>query len=193
MKQSEKLDIILRGLYQHQGYWEIEKILDSNKISVSTEEIWRLAHRLHSDGYIEQPAVSAGKPLCRINSYGIGYFEGSSYTYEGQSLITNNYITVSSSPNAAVVTNSQHVNITITNYTEIKNKISELKEATKKETDITESKINEILDCLSEIEASVDADHTPKFSFRSLLSLTSDIVGLSPLVIALAKILGFPI
>ena len=175
MKQSEKLDIILRGLYLHKDkYQTIGEILNSNGIEASLEEKWQLVHRLRDDNFVTDPFSSNGDPACKINTYGIEYCEESSYTYKGQSLITNNYtISISDSPNASIVSNSQNVSITINNYTEVKDKIVELREA----IDLNK----------------VDQGRIPKYSFKSLLSMSADIATILPIVYALAKLLGVPL
>lgn len=195
MKQSEKLDLILRGLYQHrdEGIWGIDEILQSYGLSISNEEIWRLAHRLKDDGYIDGPYIGDGKPTCRINTYGIEYCEESSYTYKGESLITNNYFSITDSPNAAIVNNSQNVLININNYREVKEKIAELKGAINSNGEIDMPRKQDILGCLEEMESSVEAGQIPKYSFRSLLSMSSDIATILPIVYALAKLLGVPL
>lgn len=113
MKQSEKLDLILRGLYQHMNdglYWPISEVLKPLGIQLNFEELWRLAHRLHDDGYIESPISDGQDVICKITSYGIEYCEESSYTYTGQSIITNAYnITVEDSQNVSVVGTSENV------------------------------------------------------------------------------------
>jgi len=195
MKQSEKLDIILRGLYLHKDkYQTIGEILNSNGIEASLEEKWQLVHRLRDDNFVTDPFSSNGDPACKINTYGIEYCEESSYTYKGQSLITNNYtISISDSPNASIVSNSQNVSITINNYTEVKDKIVELREAIDLNKEIDSRRRQDLLECLDEVEANVDQGRIPKYSFKSLLSMSADIATILPIVYALAKLLGVPL
>jgi hypothetical protein len=194
MKQSEKLDLILRGLYEHMNdgqYWSITEILKPLGIQLNFEELWRLTHRLYEDNYIHQPISNVKDVLCKINSYGIEYCEEDSYTYTGHSIITNTYnISITDSPNATIVSNSQNVSISINNYAEVKNKITELRNAVQSNPGIDQLKKQEIIECIDEVEANVDNGRVPKYTMRSLLSLTSDIAGLASIGLELAKLFG---
>jgi hypothetical protein len=115
MKQSEKLDLILRGLYKHKDdgqWWSVKEILQSCNLPTNAEETRRLAQRLKEDNYISAPGYHLDDVFCKITTYGIEYCEESSYTYTGHSLITNNYnISIEDSHNVSVVSNSEEVRV----------------------------------------------------------------------------------
>jgi HEPN domain-containing protein len=190
MKQSEKLDLILKELYKHKHdgkFHSISEICNYLKMSViENEEIFSLAQRLKNDCYINLQ-FSHDDAFASLTSYGIEYCEEDSYTYKGHSIITNNYINVTNSPNANVVSNSSNVTITITNYGEIKNKITEIKEAVGKLTDETIKQ--EVLDCIEEIETNIEAGRKPKFAFASLINIAGSLSGVGLLIIELGKLI----
>jgi hypothetical protein len=115
MKQSEKLDLVLRGLYEHKDdglYWPISDFLKAIGFQPKFEELWRLAIRLRDDNYVQDPISDVQDVLCKITSYGIEYCEESSYTYVGKSIITNNYnISIGENKNLSVVSDSQNVSV----------------------------------------------------------------------------------
>jgi hypothetical protein len=194
MKQSEKLDVILRSLYKYRDdgqYHSVKEILESHNIAITLEEIPRLAFRLRDDGFVDLIAAVPDDYLCQINSYGIEYCEGDSYTYKGSSLISNNYnLTISNSPQSSIVAGSQNVTITTYNLVEVEKKITEIKNALDADRSINQNRRNEILECLSEVEQAVKNGGSPKYSLRSLLSLTADITAVAQLVYSLGKAMG---
>ena len=189
MKQSEKLDLLLRGLYSlkdHRGYKLMSEIVKQNELPILHQEIFTLAKRLQSDNYIDATFVMGGDCFAQINSYGIEYCEEDSYSYKGNSIITNNYnITVENSPNTNIVSQSTQVNIS-TNYSQQYQEIM----GALNSAEIEDAKREEILECLEEIKATLDAGQKPKYSFKSLLSLTADVATLAPYIVAFGKSLG---
>lgn len=193
MKQVEKLDIILKELYKYRfngKYYEIGSLLDELKIDVEPHtELRMLFKRLQDDGYIKLISFGHRTSAC-LTSYGIEYCEENSYTYIGRSIITNNYnLTIKNSPNANIVSNSSNVNIQITNYGEIKTKIETLKYVVSNSKEIDSAKKIEILDCVDEIETTIDAGKKPKFSFASLTHIAGSISEIGLLVVELGRLI----
>lgn len=114
MKQVEKLDLILKGLYDigKDSYVSIIRIIEENSIPVETrDELFRLAKRLESDNLIK-PIYTRCDVSARLTSQGIDYCECNSYTYNGAAIITNNYnINVENSSSTAIVTNSSKIDV----------------------------------------------------------------------------------
>lgn len=193
MKQSEKLDLILRTLYQyrHDGrYYSIESICETQHITVEPRnEVRMLAHRLKDDGNIKVMFTKSHTSAI-LTSYGIEYCEEDSYAYKGHSIITNTYnLTISNSPNANIISNSSSVNIAINNYSDIKTKIEELKRAVNRAPEIDVKKKEEIIDCIEEVENNIDAGKKPNYSFNSLAHLAGSLSEVGILIIELKNLI----
>jgi len=190
MKQSEKLDLILKELYKHKHdglYYSITAICEELNIDVAPHiEVPNIAHRLKNDGMINT-IFTRDDASASLTSYGIDYCEEDSYSHTGHSIINNNYINVTNSPNANVVSSSSNVAISITNHGDIKNKINEIRSATEKLTD--QGKKQEILECIDEVEAGIDAGKKPKYAFSSLSHMAGSLAEVGLLVIELGKLI----
>lgn len=191
MKQSEKLDLILRELYKHKHdgkYYYLSQICKELNIAVAPNtEIPTLGHRLKSDMLINASFRQNDVAAC-LTTYGIDYCEQDSYTYRGHSIITSTYnINVTNSPNANVVSNSSNVSISITNHDGIRNKINQIKDVVDKIPDGLNKQ--EFLECLEEVETSIEAGKKPKYSFSSLTDIAGGLAGVGSLVIELGKLI----
>jgi hypothetical protein len=185
MKQSEKLDLILRGIYERRKdrFIEVHKILPVIGVEAEAEELIRLLGRLHEDGMVR---VISSYDVVEITTHGIDYCEEDSYTYRGQPLISNNYnIAINGS---SVVQNSQNVTNTIN--ADVKGIISELRTAIESIRAVEPIKSADITDCLNEVESVVNDGKSPKYSFPSLLSIASDLATVAPALYPLVKSLG---
>ena len=114
IKQSEKLDLILKGLYKFKDtgkYYSLVSICNAMNISLAIDEWNRLAHRLKNDGYVKTIFHHSDCSL-QLTTYGIDYCEQDSYTYSGNAIITNVYnINVKNSSNTNIVSHSDNVNV----------------------------------------------------------------------------------
>lgn len=93
MKQIEKLDLILKALYEIrlEGYYPLAEICLEKKFPIELKtELRRLAKRLESDGYID---IIYAHEECfgQITETGIVYSKMDSYSRKGQSVISNQY------------------------------------------------------------------------------------------------------
>jgi hypothetical protein len=92
MRQSEKLDTILKYLYERRDTrveYSISSILEELGIATNDAEMARLADHLRTDGHIELNNLSAKLKKAKITSKGIMYSEGDSYTHKGQTVTHN--------------------------------------------------------------------------------------------------------
>ncbi|HPC99155.1 MAG TPA: hypothetical protein P5257_10490 [Bacteroidales bacterium] len=189
MKQTEKLDILLRCLYKFKydgKYHSIQTILSEEGIEVNREEAYSLCKRLYSEGMIEM--VSTKEDVsAEITSYGIEYCEGDSYTYSGSAIINNNYqITVTNSPGANIVNQSSNIKINsqINNISELIDKILQTIE---NDDSIDLKKKMDINECAAEVKNNLKNGQIPKFGIRNLISLIGDISSVSSLIMTLIK------
>ncbi len=189
MKQVEKLDFILNFLYSKKfdgNYYGVADILMEKEVRINFDEAFSLGKRLSDDGLVSFMGTF-DEALVSLNSYGVDYVEGDSYSHRGQSVHQNN-INITGSTNTNILQNANNVEITqLNNQTEeiinlIKNHLDKL--------EIESQKLTEIYECLEEIQASSDKNIAPKFAFRSLLTMTSEISSLGSLLLTLSQSLG---
>lgn len=193
MKQSEKLDLILRELYKYKNngkYYYIGQICQSLDIPIdSVLEINKLSHRLKDDGFINA-MFTHNDCSAELTSYGIEYCEEDSYSYSGYSVITNNYsISIANSPNANIV--SQSSNITITQNTgEANIAIEKIREAVSTDSSMERTKAEEILECLNEIQDCMRSNQKPKYAIKSLIDIAGGISSISAWILVLGQYAG---
>ncbi len=115
MKQSEKLDLILRFLYDRKfdGYhYNLSGILEENGINSNLDEAFALGKRLERDGLIEGFGTEEGGMSVCLTTDGIDYIENDSYSNKGHSIITNHYnYSISDSNNTNIVHDSSNISI----------------------------------------------------------------------------------
>jgi hypothetical protein len=189
MKQSEKMDLILRELYEHQSdglYYPIKEMLMFEGIQMKFEEAFRLAARLKDENLIT--TLGGHQDVkAMITSKGIDRVEGDS----DSSVLTptiqhNTNYNISNSPNSNIVSGSQNVSI----HQEIasaQNIVNEIREKAQSDNSIPQEKLQDILACLSEIETSLKHNQKPKFAIRSLLDISAGIASITSLAIQLGQ------
>lgn len=192
MKQSEKLDYILKTLYKvrHQeGFSRLKEIIRASNISTSsTDEIDTLTDRLIADKFIDAHLFEDGDGLIKLTSQGIDYVEGDSYTSKG---VPINHVfyntTISNSTGISVVNDSHDVNVNISNNSKLNNKLDELISAINSNTEASKIQQIEMIECIYEIKSSISQDRTSKYAFQSLLNIASNFAGIGSLVLEIGK------
>ncbi len=192
MKHTEKLDLILRELYKYKfdgNNYSLKEICEEGTIQINPlNEVRIIAKRLERDGFINAD-FTFDDCFVEINSYGVEYCEGDSYTYKNESLITNNYnLSISNSPNANIVSSSNNINITISNISEIKDKINEIRNVINSLEEENEIE-SDLKDCLIEIETIIESNRKPKITFSKLIELGADFSSISGLILELGKLI----
>ncbi len=191
MKQSEKLDIILRYLYDRRDdrrEYNIADILAECKVETNHTETSRLAFMLRESKYIDLNQLSSTLMKARITSKGISYCEEDSYSHKGQGVVNN--ISIINSSQASIVVNSSQVEINQTTQDNAKKIIHQIRDAVSVDQSLVIKKQKEILECLTEIEAGIDNNKVPKFAIKSLLGIGSDVASISSLLVSLAQLFG---
>lgn len=189
MKQSEKLDIILRYLYERKDdnkEYSIADVLTSSGIETNPTEVSRLAEHLEKDKYVKLNNLSSKLKKAKITSKGITYAEGDSYSHKGNNII--NHYNVVNSPQTNIVVNSNQVTIDQTQYESATEIIKQIRETISKDESVAVAVRTEILECLTEIEGGLENKKTPKFAIKSLLGMGSDIASISGFVLNLAQL-----
>ncbi len=193
MKQSEKLDLILRELYKYKNdgkYYSIGWIFQSLNIPLdSALELNKIAHRLQDDGFIKT-MFTHNDCSAELTSCGIEYCEENSYTYSGHSIITNNYsISIINSPNSNIVNQSSNVTIT-QNISQANEAIEKIRETIGTDSTIDKLKATDILECLTEIQNCLKNNQKPKFAIKSLIDITGGISSIASWVTVLGQFAG---
>ena len=145
MKQTEILDLLLKGLYEEgkDKFCSLGMIVNKYNIPINTiDELRRLAKRLESDGLVKNPIYTRSDITVYLSSYGIDYCEGDSYTYRGKAIITNHYnINIENSSDTMIVAQSENIQL---NTTKAK----------------LESELNSILEYINNSEIEVNIKYT---------------------------------
>ncbi|WP_426059316.1 hypothetical protein [Hymenobacter sp. B1770] len=193
MKQSEKLDLILQTLYELRVTGQpqfLKTICENSGVPlVSRDELYILAKRLENDNLVECHYIGAGV-MAILNSYGIEYCEEDSYSYKGTPLIMNTYnLTISNSPQANIVSASTGVSVQNNFQGELKHKINEFRKLVAEDVNVDETQKQEINECLEEVESALNAGRKPKFSFKQLSELASNVAGVSSLLLQIGQMI----
>jgi hypothetical protein len=192
MKQTEKLDLILKKLYECKfdgKNHSIQEILKAAGIIVNRDEVYELGKYLDSRGLIEMTSTKESI-TAEITSDGVEYCEEDSFSLSGHSIVTNNYnIKIANSPGANIVNLSS--NVTITNQiTEISNILEKFKKTIDEDVTVSEGTKNDIKECLLEIDNNLKAGQVPKFGIRKLIELAGDISSIASFVISLIQLIN---
>jgi hypothetical protein len=189
MKQTEKLDLILKKLYEHKfdgKDYSIKEILLEMGISATREEIYALTSRLDSEGFVEMTSTK-DSITAEITSYGAEYCEGDSFSIQGSAIINNNYeLRIENSPGANIITNSSNISIK-TNINDVKNILNKIAEAIEKEENLSQERLFEIRELLQEIDNNLNAGKIPKFGIKNLIQIIGDLSSIGSLILSLSS------
>lgn len=192
MKQSEKFDIILKRLYDHRHdgqYHSILEIMNDYGESPSFDEVFSLAKRLEKDGYIKILGHHIDV-MASLTSEGIDYVEEDSYSKSGSPIISNNYnISIVNSPNANLVNQSSKVSIS-QQFQDVDDAINNIRKNLRESNDIHAEIIENILECLKEIEQGIQNGNTPKFAIKSLIEISAGIASIGSWITTLGQFAG---
>ena len=152
VKQSEKLDLILKGLYEykHDGkYYSLTGLLQNDGIETNFDEIFSLGKKLEADGLMKFSGKHNDAMGC-ITSEGVEYVEEDSYSYKGKSITTNNYnISVHGHGNVVGLGNIENNIIANTikiSDNDLKEAFEKLTEAVKNSIEVSEEQKQEYLE-----------------------------------------------
>lgn len=191
MKQTEKLDIILKKLYDYRydgQYYKIDLIFSEKKIEYQGEETFILAKRLEDDGLVQRAGNISTS--VRLTSHGIDYCENDSYTYSGSSVMTNNYnLTISNSPNA-ILNNQSPNSIFITgDLNKLSTTIDQIRETILNDESIGKEKKLDIQHSLTQITNELKEGELKKESVKKFLDKTSKISSIGSFLLNLMRLI----
>lgn len=93
MKQVEKLDILLRTLYESrfEGYYPLNEMWIQKSLPPQMKaELRKLSARLKNDDFIDT-LCTRDECYAQITEKGIAYCKMDSYTYKGLPILSNKY------------------------------------------------------------------------------------------------------
>jgi len=187
MKQTEKLDLILKHLYEFKfdgKYYSINAILENAGCRVSFDEALALAKRLSNAGYINIMQVKYNVSAT-ITSEGAEYCEKDSYTYGGSAVIYNRYeMRIENSPGANLINQSSNITID-SRVNAIDDVLKKILSALDEDESIETLKKEDIKELIVEIRNNLNTGKVPKFGIQSLIALIGDISSMSGLVLTL--------
>jgi hypothetical protein len=110
MKQAEKLDFILKYLYERQydgRHYNRYTNLTENGIETNRDEVFALDKQLVEKGLVTRLKSKSSMELY-INGKGVSFVDKDSYTDPGTAVATNPEISISGSTNTNIILNSSH-------------------------------------------------------------------------------------
>jgi hypothetical protein len=182
MKHKEKLDKVLYLIYPHRysgSQYLISEIMSEGGITYDDNEPRVIAKRLQEDGLIKAIFTFDGAYV-NLTSRGIEYCEEESYSYPEKAVI--NLFSINNSPNTSIVVGNENV-VNYNNKEEVQKIIEDLKLQISNNTELTETIVAEIGECLDEIDAKVEnKTKIPRILLKGLLSTTADLTTVYPAI-----------
>jgi len=185
VKQSEKLDLILKGLYElkHDGkYYSLTWLLQNDGIETNFDELFSLGKKLEADGLIKFNGRHDDVMAC-ITAVGIEYVEEDSYSFKGKSITTNNYnITIQGHGNVVGLGNIENNIIANTiKFTDVdlKEAFEKLTAIIKNSIEVSEEQKEEYLEhilFLSQEAIKPSEERAPKSTIKTILKSCQEIL-----------------
>jgi len=199
MKQTEKLDAILRNAYtgylEHKsmGYFDVKELLAEAGVEVSFEENFALGKRLEREGLVKLIGSRDGVSI-ELTSNGLEYCESESHSQPSIPLIqiTNNHIT--NSPQANLVSGSTATTISQHNtINEFAETLKKIESQIKSSSSIAEATKALALERIDEIIGYTEArNEIPKRGLTDLIGMAADLSSVASLVLSLKSFIpGF--
>lgn len=152
MTEKQKIDIILRGLYEFKGtktFCSPTKFLPE----LSSDDSMRIAAWLRNNGFVNSPGNSGF--MMRLTSDGVMYCEDDSQSSPGNSVMAITYVQNINSPGSTIQVGIQG-QVLYPNITEIQSQIDAIRKEIDVLSGINTNMVSEIGQCLDEIAAKVE-------------------------------------
>lgn len=153
MKETEKLDIILRGLYEYRGKgcWMTPRDFIPD---LTFEDQYRIARWLDDHGYVIS-AMTQDSCMLKISTDGMMYCEGDSMSHPGSPITLITYVQTINSPGSTIQVGIQG-QVLYPNITEIQSQIDAIRKEIEGLYGINTNMVSEIGHCLDEIAVKVE-------------------------------------
>jgi len=190
MKQVEKLDRILRYLYDHRfdgkSYMLFNIVKELDLPVVGKHEVIELGQRLKTDGVVKALVVAMGNMALELNSYGVEYCEESSYENPMQPVATapihivgsQQVVVVHNSPGAYVVNQGSGGLLA-----------QEIVQKAGKDPSLTPNDRDQLKQLLDEIQACAAQGIKPKMGLDTLLGRFGNVSSIGSLLTSFAQLL----
>jgi hypothetical protein len=193
MKQSEKLDIILRGLYERRDgrQWDdAQEILKEKGIEVSDMELDRLKERLTSDRLVEDLGA-VGHALLKITSRGVEYCEEDSYSYRGRSLLSiDQSVNISGSEHINVIANSTNSSIQTGDTEALSKALASLQTEIEGNQELSSQQREDMMESLVEAKDHYSKGMKPKGAIKHILEVGKSIAAIASLATTILGLLN---
>ncbi len=191
MKQVEKLDRILRYLYDHRfdgnNYMLFGIVEELQLPVVGKHEVIELGQRLKKDGLVDAIGLAMGNLAMELNSYGVEYCEERSYGSPAQPVATAP-INIVGSQQVVVVSHSPGANVV--NHGAGTPLAQEIVQQAGKDPSLTQHDREELKQLLDEIQGCAAQGIKPKMGLDTLLSRFGNLSSVGSLVTSFAELLG---
>ncbi len=186
MKESEKRDIILRGLYELRN--TKEKASPTRFLpDLSEEESRRIVEGLNNKGLVTVIPISNRRYLMKINSAGVDYCEEDSFSRQGIPIVSFTNIVVSDSSNIVIQIGDQS-EINFNRTEEVLSQILDIRQEVPK-SEVSQSQAEMIIEKLGELESLIYSKQKPPAGFWGWLSRVDSSTSMGQMAIALFRML----
>ena len=184
MKESEKRDIVLRGLYELRNT-NIKSSPTRFLPDLSEEESRRIVEGLDNKGLVTVIPISNRRYLMKINSDGVDYCEEDSFSRQGTPIVLFTNIVVSDSSNIVIQIGDQS-QINFNKTEEILNHILNIRQEMPK-LEMSQSQAHIIIEKLGELESLIITKQNPPAGFWEWLGRIDSASSLGTMLITLFR------
>lgn len=191
MKQVEKLDRILRYLYEHRH--EEQRVPLDGVVKelgmpiVSPAEVSDLGKRLVDDGVVDALRITLGRYMLRLNSRGVDYCEGRSYESASQPAVQTTTINITNSQQVALNNNS--AGATASNHGDAAVLAGRILQEAQKDPTLTSGDIEQLKGLLEAITEGLANGRSPRSKGEELINRYGSIASIGGLITSFAQMM----
>lgn len=190
MKQSEKLDRMLRYLYDHRfdgQRYMLKHVVGQLKLDIGWPEAIALAGRLEADNFVDSIKMAGGERLMEITTYGVDYCEAHSYGNAELPLANYSPVFIQQSSNVVVMQGSPGARVNNASpYAEL---VDTIVKAAEGDQSITPTALSELRQMLDEIKASLAGGTVPRTTTKVLIERFGALSSIGSFVTQLASMI----
>lgn len=150
MTEKERIDIILRGLYEFRGTGK--QVSPSTFLpDLTSDDERRITRWLESNGFVRANYISGGRTLVKLESEGVFYCEEDSQSQPGTPVTAITFATIIDSPGTSIIVGIQGQTI-YQNSAEVLQEIENLRSEIRASDEVYKSMFLKIGEFLDEIE-----------------------------------------
>ena len=188
MKQVEKLDRILRYLYERRfdgKMYLLQNIVAEISLPVEGKnEIIMLGKRLKDDHVVDAIPLSLGRLHMKINTYGVDYCEERSYESASQPLV---HTTINITNSQHVALNSNSAGATASSNGKGSILADRIMEEGQKDASLTPEDQRALKELLEEYKTCIAQGASPKVQVDALISRFGNLASIGSLILSLGQ------